>query len=250
MPRYFLELAYKGNNYSGFQIQKNANSIQAEIEKALETFFRQSFLLTGSSRTDGGVHALQNYFHFDYEGVIEKRVIYNLNALLPPDIAIKGAYPVAPDAHCRFDALSREYRYYIYRKKNPFLTNRAYFFPYTLDREKLDAAAALIPQFREFAAFAKRNSQAKTFECTILESSWQEEENCLFYRVTANRFLRGMVRGLVGTMLQVGRGKIGMEEFAAILRNRDNQQADFSVPGHGLFLVRVAFPDSLLLPRG
>jgi tRNA pseudouridine38-40 synthase len=250
MPRYFLELSYKGNFYSGFQIQKNANSIQQEVEKALGVFFRQRIMLTGSSRTDGGVHALQNFFHFDYEAVIEKRVLYNLNALLPPDISIKGAYPVAPDAHCRFDALSREYRYFVYRKKNPFLTDRAYFFPYTLDREKLDAAAALIPQFREFVSFAKRNSQAKTFDCTIMHSGWQEENECLVYRVVANRFLRGMVRGLVGTMLQVGRGKISVEEFAAILRDRDNQQADFSVPGHGLFLIRVTFPDSILPQRG
>jgi tRNA pseudouridine38-40 synthase len=249
MPRYFLELAYKGNHYSGFQIQKNANSIQQEVEKALGIFFRERFTLTGSSRTDGGVHALQNYFHFDYEGVIEKRVIYNINAILPPDIAIKGAYPVAPDAHCRFDALSREYRYYIYRKKNPFLTDRAYFFPYTLDREKLNAVAVLLPEFREFSAFAKRNSQAKTYDCTIMESGWQEDGDCLVYRVVANRFLRGMVRGLVGTMLQVGRGKIGVEEFADVLRNRDNQQADFSVPGYGLFLIRITFPDSLLPPR-
>jgi tRNA pseudouridine38-40 synthase len=245
MPRYFLELSYKGNNYSGFQIQRNANSIQEEVEKALGIFFRQRFMLTGSSRTDGGVHALQNFFHFDYEGVIEKRILYNINAILPPDISIKGAYPVALDAHCRFDALSREYRYYIYRKKNPFLTDRAHFFPYTLDRDKLSAAAALVPQFREFVSFAKRNSQAKTYGCTIMQSSWQEENECLVYQVSANRFLRGMVRGLVGTMLQVGRGKISVEEFAAILRDRDNQQADFSVPGHGLFLVRVTFPDSI-----
>ncbi len=250
MPRYFLELSYKGNNYSGFQIQKNANSIQEEVEKALGIFFRQRFTLTGSSRTDGGVHALQNFFHFDYEGVIEKRILYNINAILPPDISIKGAYPVESEAHCRFDALSREYRYYIYRKKNPFLTDRAYFFPYTLDRGKLDAAAALVPQFREFGSFAKRNSQAKTSDCTIIESSWREENECLVYQVSANRFLRGMVRGLVGTMLQVGRGKISVEEFAAILRNRDNQQADFSVPGHGLFLVRVTFPDSILAQHG
>jgi tRNA pseudouridine38-40 synthase len=250
MPRYFLELAYKGNHYSGFQIQANANSIQQEVEKALGIFFRERLVLTGSSRTDGGVHALQNYFHFDYEGVIEKRVIYNLNSILPPDIGITGAYPVAPDAHCRFDAVSREYRYYIYRRKNPFLADRAYFFPYTLDREKLNAAAALVPQFREFVSFAKRNSQAKTFDCTITQSSWQEENECLVYRVAANRFLRGMVRGLVGTMVQVGRGKISVEEFAAILRNKDNQRADFSVPGHGLFLIRVTFPDSVLPQLG
>jgi tRNA pseudouridine38-40 synthase len=250
MPRYFLELTYKGSQYSGFQIQENANSIQQEVEKALGIFFRQRFSLTGSSRTDGGVHALQNYFHFDYEGVIERKVIYNINAILPPDISIKAAYPVAPDAHCRFDALTREYRYYIYRRKNPFLTDRAYFFPYTLDRQRLDAAAALVPQFREFASFAKRNSQSKTYDCTIGESNWQEEEDCLVYRVVANRFLRGMVRGLVGTMLQVGRGKITVEEFGDILRTRDNQQADFSVPGHGLFLIRVTFPDSILPANG
>ncbi|HXD78081.1 MAG TPA: tRNA pseudouridine(38-40) synthase TruA [Puia sp.] len=247
MPRYFLELAYKGNQYSGFQIQANANSIQQEVEKALKTFFRKPVSLTGSSRTDGGVHALQNYFHFDYEGIIEKRMVYNINAILPPDIAIKAAYPVAADAHCRFDAISREYRYYIYRRKDPFLADRAYFYPYTLDRQMLDAAAALVLQFEEFASFAKRNSQAKTFHCTIIESGWQQENDCLVYRVVANRFLRGMVRGLVGTMLLVGRGKISVEKFAEILRNKDNQQADFSVPGHGLFLFRVSFPDSMAL---
>jgi tRNA pseudouridine38-40 synthase len=250
MPRYFLELAYNGVRYSGFQIQANANSIQQEVEKALETFFRHRFTLTGSSRTDGGVHALQNYFHFDYEGVIEKRVIYNLNAILPPDISITGAYPVTPGAHCRFDAQSREYRYHIYRRKDPFLTDRAYFYPYTLDRAQLDAAAALILRSDEFASFAKRNSQAKTFHCTVLESDWRQENDCLVYRVVANRFLRGMVRGLVGTMLLVGRGKLDVEEFAAVLRNKDNQQADFSVPGHGLFLVRVSFPDSIFQPAG
>ncbi|HTR29704.1 MAG TPA: tRNA pseudouridine(38-40) synthase TruA [Puia sp.] len=246
MPRYFLDLAYKGNNYSGFQIQKNANSVQQEVEQALATFFRERITLTGSSRTDGGVHALQNFFHFDYDGVIEKQVIYNLNAILPPDISIQAAIVVPPDAHCRFDAISREYRYYIYRKKNPFLRDRAHFFPYSLDRERLNAAAAVIPQFREFAAFAKRNSQAKTFDCTIMESTWLEENGCLVYRVIANRFLRGMVRGLVGTMLQVGRQKLSVDEFAAILLKTDNQQADFSVPGHGLFLIRVSYPDSIL----
>jgi tRNA pseudouridine38-40 synthase len=246
MPRYFLELAYKGTHYSGFQIQANAGSIQQEVEKALAIFLRERVELTGSSRTDGGVHAVQNFFHFDYQDTIDHKSLYNINALLPRDIALKRLYPVAPEAHCRFDALSREYRYYIYREKNPFLTDRAYFFPYTLDREKLAAAAALIREFQDFASFAKRNSQAKTSLCTIMDSGWEEAEGCLVYRVKANRFLRGMVRGLVGTMLQVGRGKIGVEEFAAILRNKDNQQADFSVPGHGLFLFRVSFPDSTL----
>lgn len=245
MPRYFLEVAYKGTQYSGFQIQDNATSIQQEVEKALGVFFRTPFSLTGSSRTDGGVHALQNYFHFDYEGVINKRNLYNINAILPADIVLKDAFPVAPDAHCRFDALSREYRYYVYRRKDPFLEDRAFFYPYTLDREKMDAAAALIPTYQDFTAFSKRSTQVKTFLCSIQESTWYQEQDCLVYRVKANRFLRGMVRGLVGTMLQVGRGRISVPGFESIIQGRDNQQADFSVPGHGLFLFRVYFPGSL-----
>jgi tRNA pseudouridine38-40 synthase len=245
MPRYFLELAYRGTHFSGFQIQDNAGSIQEEVEKALGIFFRQPFELTGSSRTDTGVHALENVFHFDYQGIIDQKVLYNINAILPPDIVLRKVYPVAPDAHCRFDALSREYRYYVYREKNPFLADRAYYFPYTLDRDKLRAAAALIPEFQDFTSFAKRNVQVKTFVCTILESEWRVEEECLVYRVKANRFLRGMVRGLVGTMLQVGRGRISVDDFAGILRKKDPRLADFSAPGHGLFLFRVYFPDSI-----
>jgi tRNA pseudouridine38-40 synthase len=246
MPRYFLELAYKGANYSGFQIQENASSVQQEVEKALGIFFRATFDLTGSSRTDAGVHALQNFFHFDYEGIIEERLLYNINAILPPDIVLNHIYPVAPDAHCRFDAISREYRYYIYRKKDPFLADRAWFYPYTLDRGKLKAAADLIPTHHDFTTFAKRNTQVKTFRCTIFESTWEEDGPCLVYRVRANRFLRGMVRGLVGTMMQVGRGKLDVAAFDGILEKRNNQLADFSAPGHGLFLHQVSFPVSTL----
>jgi len=245
MPRYFLEVAYKGTHYSGFQIQENANSIQEEVEKALQIFYRQPLQLTGSSRTDGGVHALQNYFHFDYEGVIEKKVLYNINAILPPDIVIKAAIRVASDAHCRYDALSREYRYYIYRNKNPFIADRAWFYPYTLDREGLHAAAALVSRYEDFTSFSKRSTQVKSFLCTVYESVWQEVEDGLVYRVRANRFLRGMVRGLVGTMLQVGRRKLSVEEFAAVLQQKDNSLADFSAPGHGLFLHQVSFPVSI-----
>ena len=249
MPRYFLELSYKGNNYSGFQIQDNAGSIQQEVEKALTVFFRQRFELTGSSRTDAGVHALQNFFHFDYEEIIDSRVLYNINAILPPDIVLKNIYPVAPDAHCRFDAISREYRYYLYRVKNPFLADRAWFYPYTLDRGKLDAAARIIPTHRDFTTFSKRNTQVKTFLCDIYDSVWEEDGQCLVYRVRANRFLRGMVRGLVSTMVQVGRGKLSLEELDAILGQRNNQLADFTAPGHGLFLHQVSFPVSVLDPQ-
>jgi len=246
MPRYFLEVAYKGANYSGFQIQENAHTVQAEVEKALAVFFRQRISLTGSSRTDAGVHALQNYFHFDFEEVIDRRKLYNINAILPRDIVLKDIFPVEGGAHCRFDAISREYRYYIYRKKDPFLDDRAFFFPYKLDIKQLEGAAAIIQRFTDFTSFSKRSTQVKTFICAIQESRWLVENECLVYQVTANRFLRGMVRGLVGTMLQVGRGKLTLAEFEDILHRKDNQHADFSVPGHGLFLLRVSYPVSIM----
>jgi tRNA pseudouridine38-40 synthase len=242
MGRYFLELAYHGKNYAGFQIQDNAHTVQAEVEKALEVFFKQKFDLTGSSRTDTGVHALQNFFHFDTDIQIDKKSIYNLNAILPADIVIKNISLVNKNAHCRFDAISREYKYFIYLTKNPFLLDRAYYFPYPLDIDKLNETATIITQFTDFSSFSKRNTQVKTFICQVTKSEWVAEGDCLVYTVKANRFLRGMVRGLVGTMLQAGRGKINTAEFKSIIESGDCSKADFSVPGHGLFLVNVEYP--------
>lgn len=241
MPRYFLELAYKGTQYSGFQTQKNANSIQAEVEKAFETLQRQPVQLTGSSRTDAGVHALQNYFHFDFEGEIHPQWQYKLNAILPPDIVLKGLRQVGPEAHCRFDAVGREYKYFIYRRKNPFLDDRAYYFPYKLDQEKMRAAAGILREYRDFTSFSKRNTQVKSFLCQIRESEWLEEGECLVYRVKADRFLRGMVRALTATMLKLGRGKMELDEFRAIIEAKDCTRASFAVPPHGLFLVGVEY---------
>lgn len=239
--RYFLELCYKGTQYSGFQIQDNANSIQAEVEKAFSVLQKSPVELTASSRTDAGVHALQNYFHFDYAGVIHPQFVYKMNAILPPDIVIRALFPVPPGAHCRYDASSREYAYYIYRRKNPFLRERAYYYPYTLDLQKLQEAANVIAGYQDFTSFSKRNTQVKTFLCTIEMSEWIQEDECLVYRVKANRFLRGMVRGLTATMLLIGRGKMELDQLHHILLSRNNQKADFSVPGCGLFLVRVNF---------
>ncbi|MBS1948967.1 MAG: tRNA pseudouridine(38-40) synthase TruA [Bacteroidetes bacterium] len=243
MFRYFLEVSYKGNNYSGFQKQDNANSVQAEIEKAFGIFFRSVFEMTCSSRTDTAVHALQNFLHFDFEGALEEGSLYHINAILPPDIVVKNIYEVEKDAHCRFDAVSREYRYYIYRKKNPFLSSTGYFYPYTLDLDKLQRAAKMILSHSDFRAFSKRRTQAKTFKCSMLQSEWIKEKDCLVYCVKANRFLRGMVRGLVGTMLLVGRSKLSLEEFYEIVQRNDPSKADFSVPGHGLFLAAVNYPE-------
>ena len=200
MPRYFLELAYKGTDYSGFQLQDNANTIQAEVEKAFGILHKQKVILTGSSRTDSGVHAIQNYFHFDYNESINAQFIYKMNAILPEDIVIKKLTPVAGDAHCRFDAVAREYRYYIYRYKNPFLKERAFFFPYRMDIDLMQQAAVVIKEYVDFTSFSKRNTQVKTFNCIIQESKWGMEGDCLVYYVRANRFLRGMVRALTATM--------------------------------------------------
>ncbi|MBN8859073.1 MAG: tRNA pseudouridine(38-40) synthase TruA [Sphingobacteriales bacterium] len=245
MHRYFIEVTYMGTAYAGYQMQENANTVQAEVEKALQIYFKRSISLTGSSRTDAGVHALQNFFHLDCEFTIPQEKIYNLNALLPPDIAIRSIVEVAAGAHCRFDAQSREYKYFTYSKKDPFLSGRAYYFPYTIDKALLQNAAAVVKEYRDFSSFSKRNTQVKNFNCEIIESEWQTEGDALIYYVKANRFLRGMVRGLTGTMLQVGRGKINLQQFRDIIEARDCTKADFSVPGHGLFLIKVNFPEEI-----
>jgi len=240
MPRYFIEVSYKGANYSGFQIQQNANSIQAEVEKALKIFYKEEYKLTGSSRTDAGVNALQNYFHFDSLAIVEDGS-YHINAIIPQDIVVKRIFQVQPESHSRFDAISREYIYNIYQHKDPFLADRAYFYPYTLNIELLQQAAAEIVKHSDFTSFSKRNTQAKTTICCITASYWKQEGGMISYHVTSNRFLRGMVRGLVGTMLQVGKGKITLAQFIDIIEAKDCTKADFAVPPQGLFLKKVNF---------
>jgi len=240
--RYFIEVSYNGAAYSGFQTQQNANTIQDEVEKALAILLKQPVILTGSSRTDAGVHALQNFFHFDFSSTIPTECSYNLNAILPADIAVKKINNVRVDAHCRFDALSREYKYFIYQEKNPFLNETAYYYPYKLDYSLLNEAALLIKEYSDFTSFSKRNTQVKSFVCSIYESKWLKEGNSLVYNVKANRFLRGMVRGLVATMLKVGSQKTTLEHFAEIIESKDCTKASFSAPAKGLFLSEVCFP--------
>jgi len=246
MQRYFLEVAYKGTNYSGFQVQKNANTVQAEMEKALRILFSQAFNLTGSSRTDAGVHALQNFFHFDTDVQIEQKHLYNLNAILPADISANSIYPVKDDCHCRFDAVSREYKYFVYRKKDPFLTNSAYYYPYSVDMDILRTAAEIITEYEDFTSFSKRNTQVRTFICNVFYSEWNSEASCIVYTVKANRFLRGMVRGLVSTMLKAARGIVSIDGFREIIENKDCRYADFAAPPHALYLAKVNYNDGLL----
>jgi len=245
--RYFLEVSYRGTNYAGFQIQKNANSIQAEVEKALFVFFRQQFPLTGSSRTDSGVHALQNYFHTDTNIVIPPSAIYNINSILPGDIVLKSIIQVSDQSHCRFDAISREYQYFIYSSKNPFISDRAWYYPYPLNMAILQEAAALIKGNKNFWIFSKRKTQVKNYQCIITESKWIENGEQIIYCVRANRFLRGMVKALVATMLKVGRGNISLVDLEEIIRTNNINQIDFSAPSHGLFLTGVEYTPGIFV---
>ncbi len=270
MPRYFIEVAYKGTNYSGFQIQKNAVTIQSEVQKALRVFFKKDFSITGSSRTDAGVHALQNYFHFDVDEDLDRKkvikkvknslvsppsggedltahsaglekALYNLNAILPDDIVIKKIFPVTDASHCRFDAISREYKYFIYTKKDPFLKEKAYYYPYNPDISKLNQAAAILLEYNDFTSFSKQNTQVNNFLCTLTKSEWCKEGDMIVYNVIGNRFLRGMVKGLVGTMLKISSGKISLTSFKKIIENKNASKADFTPPSNGLFLASVKY---------
>ncbi|MBM3417175.1 MAG: tRNA pseudouridine(38-40) synthase TruA [Bacteroidetes bacterium] len=248
MPRYFLEVAYKGTRYRGFQIQNNANTIQSEVERALQIIVGEKIELTGSSRTDAGVHAHQNFFHFDLSPVEKagkidsSKHLYKLNAVLPADIVVKNILKMPPAAHCRFDAISREYKYFIYRSKDPFLNDRAFYFPYRLNIDLMQEAAAIILEYKDFSSFSKRNTQVKTFICSVEKSQWLQSGNTVVYNITANRFLRGMVRGLVATMLKVGREKTTIKKFGEIIEARDCTLASFSAPAQGLFLISVNYP--------
>jgi tRNA pseudouridine38-40 synthase len=241
MSRYFIEVRYKGTRYSGFQVQQNAITVQEEIEKAFATVHRRPVVLTGSSRTDAGVHALQNFFHFD-EDSLHAQFIYKLNAVLPGDISIKKLWQMPDTAHSRFDASSRRYQYHVHRFKDPFSQDRSFFYPYKLDLQLMQAAAEYIKSQEYFSAFSKTNTQVKNFYCRILECYWKETGEGLIFIIEGNRFLRGMVRQLSAVCLQIGRGKIEMETFKNYFR--DDVKCGISVPAHGLFLVSVNYPEN------
>jgi tRNA pseudouridine38-40 synthase len=245
MARYFIEVSYKGTLYAGFQIQQNANTIQEEVEKALHIYYRHKFELTGSSRTDAGVHALQNFFHFDTDLDLNllnvEKAIYHLNAIVPSDIVIKSIFKVKDTAHSRFDALSRTYQYDLYQQKNPFIHDTAYYYPYALDASAMQQAAAIIMDYTNFQSFAKKNTQVFTYECSIIKSQWRFSSEIINYNITGNRFLRGMVRGLVGTMLLVGKGKYSIQDFINIIESKEPSKTDFSTPAKGLTLQKVAY---------
>jgi tRNA pseudouridine38-40 synthase len=250
--RYILEVMYDGTQFHGSQVQGEIPTVQLALNKTLSILYRKAVSTFGASRTDEGVHALCNYFHFDIEQELDFDLQYKCNAILPPGVAVRKVYKaIKEDFNARFDARRRQYRYRIYARRNPFLYNRALFFPFSLDREVLNETAGIIKEYEHFEAFSKRNTQAKTFKCTIEESYWMEEGEELQYVVVANRFLRGMVRGLVSTQLHVARKKISTDDFRKIIEGQDCTKAFFDVAGHGLYLEKIIYPEGVMieLPR-
>ena len=245
MKRYFLELCYDGASFGGFQIQNNVDTIQGAVQSALKTLYREDIELTGASRTDAGVHALQNFFHFDTDTVITQKQVYNLNAILPNTIVIKAIYEVPPTTHCRFDATSRSYIYKLHTQKDPFLEGRSWYYPFPIDFSLLNQATQTLLNFTHYESFSKKNTSVNTFECSVSKALWQVEGTNLYFHIDSNRFLRGMIRGLVGTLLQVGRGQITVEEWMDIVASNNEQRVDFSTPAYGLYLSAIQYPDFL-----
>lgn len=242
--RYFIECTYDGTNYSGWQIQHNALTVQEVIQKALSILLKQEIEITGSSRTDAGVHALQQFAHFEVSTEIIDcdNLVYRMNKLIPLDIAIQKIFKVAKDYHARFEAISRKYEYRISREKNPFQRNLSYEFSSNLDVALMNEACQILFRYTDYQCFSKVNTEVLTFNCTILEAYWeQESKHLLVFHIKANRFLRGMVRAIVGTLLDVGTGRITSVDFEQIILSKNRKKAGRAVPSKGLFLMEVNY---------
>jgi tRNA pseudouridine38-40 synthase len=242
--RKFIELSYNGNNYHGWQVQPNAVTVQAVVHKALSTFFRLPIETLGCGRTDTGVHATQFFAHFDLpeETSTPESIIQNINALLPHDIAVKRLISVLPDAHARFDATSRSYQYHIHFRKDPFKHNRSWLLRDFPDVEAMNQSATILSEYTDFSSFSKSNTQVFTNNCIIKRAEWQHFEEGLIFHITADRFLRNMVRAIVGTLIEVGRGNLKPEEIRKIIESKNRSNAGSSVPACGLYLTEVVYP--------
>ena len=244
MPRYFLHLAYNGADYHGWQSQPNAITVQETVEKALSKVLRRQVAIVGAGRTDTGVNARSMYAHFDVDNEIAdpQRLISALNSLVGRDIAIYGIRRVADDAHARFDAVARTYKYFVTTRKSPFDYRFAWNPPYRLDVDAMNAAAARLADYIDFTSFSKLHTDVATNNCRIYEARWTAEGDRLTFSIKADRFLRNMVRAIVGTLVDVGRGKTSVDEFCRIIERKDRCAAGASVPGNALFLWQVDYP--------
>ena len=244
--RYFIEIAYKGTDYNGWQVQKNAErTVQALLNEQMSVLFREEISSQGSSRTDKGVHARQNFAHFNAVNPLPDKFIWRINFMLPDDIVVKNIFPVDAKCNARFDAIGRTYEYVFSFLKNPFRREFSCYYPYTkISMEKLNEAAQLLFKHTDYMAFSKRNTQVKTSICFISHAEWihNEETGELTFHISANRFLRGMVRGLVATMMLVGRDKLSISAFEKIIESRVAHKTNFSAPANGLTLIEVKYP--------
>ncbi len=248
--RYFIFLSYKGTAYHGWQIQPNGISVQALLMEALSTVLRTTIEIVGAGRTDTGVHAQLMVAHFDLEGSLVEfpNLISRLNNILPRDIAVSNILPVQSDAHARFDAIFRKYEYYIVFEKDVFKQGLAARFHGNFDFKLMNEAAATLLEYTDFTSFSKLHTDAKTNNCVVKMAEWtQKGENEWVFTIEADRFLRNMVRAIVGTLLEVGRGKVSVEQFRQIIEVQDRCKAGVSVPAEGLYLVDIQYPESLFI---
>lgn len=244
--RYFLELAYNGKNYFGYQIQPNQISVQEVIEDRLSKILRKEISIVGAGRTDSGVHAKKMFIHFDYEDELSVDLIKKLNSFLPKDIAAYRLFLMDDEAHARFDATSRSYNYFISPFKDPFAFDSAWIFNRELNIEKMNEAAKLLIKQGDFGSFAKLHTDVKTNICDVREAFWRKNENGqLIFQMTADRFLRNMVRAIVGTLVEVGLGRISIHDFEEIIEKKQRSSAGASAPAQGLYLVDVQYPKEL-----
>lgn len=245
--RYFLEIAYNGKNYSGWQIQPNAPSIQETLTNALSTILREELNIVGAGRTDAGVHASQLFVHFDVDEELDEELVQKLNSFLPDDIVVKNLFLVSDEAHARFDAVSRSYEYRILLGRDPFTLDTTWQLYYQqLDVDMMNKATAELFNYTNFKSFSKSKTDVKTYNCKVIRAKWILDNNLLTFHISADRFLRNMVRAIVGTLIEVGLGKKTVEDFRKIIESEDRSKAGFSVPPQGLFLVKVAYPEKNL----
>ena len=243
--RYFIQIAYDGSPYHGWQIQPNAITVQELLDKAMSTFYRQPIETLGCGRTDAGVHATEFYAHFDVENLEESKVLQavaGINAMLPYQIAAKRIIPVHEEAHARFDATARAYKYYLHFEKDPFKLNRSWLVKDKLDLNLMNQAAALLLDYTDFSCFSKSNTQTFTNNCKIVKAVFEETDGGLVFTIEADRFLRNMVRAIMGTLVRVGKYEINLEEFKAVIESKNRSKAGQSVPACGLYLVKVGYP--------
>lgn len=246
MIRYFLELSYCGKNYHGWQRQPKATSVQEILERAVSTLLVAETGVTGAGRTDAGVHARQMFGHFDSATVLDTgNFKHRLNAFLPKAIAVRNICEVHGEAHARFDATVRSYEYWIHTVKDPFLTDYSYYFYRKLDIERMNAAAKLLLKYNDFECFSKTNTDVKTYLCKVFSAAWEWHDERLVFRISADRFLRNMVRAIVGTLLDVGCLKLSLDDVKRIIALKKRAYAGASVPAHGLYLTKVTYPSNI-----